>query len=135
MKHLVWACCLALVLAAVPAWGETDVTGLWVSDFYGNKVECHLEQRGRVLYGVVYVNTSAGERNTYHVAGVVTGDHVRAQHGGGNYFDGEVSGDTASGTLYMKKSGISLAMQAKRIKHGKTVPGGLEWPAGLPLGN
>jgi len=135
MKHLAWACCVALFLAAVPAWGETDVTGLWRSEFYGNTVECHLEQRGQALYGVVYVNTSAGERNTYHVAGVIVGSHVRAQNGSGNYFDGDVSGDTASGTLFMKKSGVSLAMKAKRIQHGKTMPGGLEWPEGFPPSN
>jgi len=135
MKYMAWACLGVLLLAAVPAWAETDITGLWRSEFYGNKVECHIEQRGQFIYGVVYVNTQSGERNTYHVAGVVIGNHVRAQHGGGNYFDGDVQGDTASGTFHIKKNGLSVAMRAERVKRGKTVPGGLEWPAGFPPGN
>jgi len=133
MKHVALACFFALFLAALPAGAEqSDVTGLWLTSFYGNQVECHLEQRGKFLYGVVYVLTKAGERNTYHVAGMVNGNHVRAQHGGGNYFEGDVSGDTASGTFHLVKKGVSLAMQAKRVQRGKTAPGGLEWPEGFP---
>ena len=122
---------LATVAVTAAAESRSDVTGLWQSEFYGNKVECHLEERGQFLYGVVYVNTRTGERNTYHVAGMINGNHVRAQHGGGNYFEGEIAGDTASGTFHMKGC-PPLAMKAERVKRGKTTPGGLEWPAGFP---
>jgi hypothetical protein len=123
---------ILLLVTLSPALAQADVSGLWVSDFYGNRVECHIEQRGQFLYGVAYVTTRTGERNTYHVAGLVQGRHIRAQHGGGNYFEGDVEGaDQVSGTFYMK-NGPSIAMQAERIKRGQTVPGGLEWPPGYP---
>jgi hypothetical protein len=131
MKSVLLAFSLLLV-ALSPALAQADVSGLWVADFYGNRVECHIEQRGQYLYGVVYVTTRSGERNTYHVAGLVQGNHLRAQHGGGNYFEGDLENENkASGTFYVK-DGPSVAMQAERIKKGRTAPGGLEWPPGYP---
>jgi hypothetical protein len=125
-------------VALSPAFARTDadVAGLWVAEFFGNKVECHLEQRGQFLFGVATVFTRAGEKNTYHLAGIVDGMHIRALHGSGNYFDGSMQGDdAASGTFFLVKSGQSFSMQAERTKRGQTVPGGLEWPPGYPPSN
>lgn len=135
MKPFLIAC--ALILAALgPANAQADVSGLWVADFFGNKVECNLEQRGQFLYGVATVITRTGERNEYHLAGLIEGGHIRALHGSGNYFDGALQGeDKASGTFFLVKSGQSFAMQAERTKRGQTVPGGLKWPAGYPPAN
>lgn len=125
-----------LLVALTPALAQADVTGLWVAEFFGNKVECNLEQRGQFLYGVATVTTRAGESNTYHLAGLVDGKHIRALHGSGNYFEGEIQGeDKASGTFFLIKSGQSIAMQAERTKRGQTVPGGLQWPPGYPPSN
>ena len=127
---------IVLLLAAVGlARAEADVSGLWVTDFMGNAVECHLEQRGQYLFGRAVVSTMSGERNTYTLAGVVLeSGRIRAVHGSsGNYFEGSVTGqDKASGTFYMVKSGQTLAMQAKRVRSGVTYPGGLPWPPGFP---
>ena len=127
---------IALFFVALsPALAQADITGLWVADFYGNKVECHMEQRGQFLYGVAYVTTKAGERNTYHLAGLILGESVRATHGSGNYFVGSIQNeDKTSGTFFFK-DGPSFSIQADRTKRGKTTPGGLEWPAGYPPAN
>lgn len=134
MKAIVLA--LALLLSAMsPALAQADVTGLWEAEFYGNKVECHLEQRGQFLYGVATVTTRTGERNTYHLGGLIQGNDIRAMHGSGNYFVGSVKdNDKAVGTFYFK-DGPSFAMQADRTKRGQTTPGGLEWPKGYPPSN
>lgn len=134
MKKVFFSILFALA-AAGAARAQADVSGLWVADFMGNAVECHMEQRGQYLFGKAVVNTVSGERNTYTLAGVVLeGGRIRAVHGSsGNYFEGTVNGpDKASGTFYMVKSGQTLAMQAKRVRHGVTYPGGLEWPQGFP---
>jgi hypothetical protein len=124
---------IALFFVALsPALAQADITGLWVADFYGNKVECHMEQRGQFLYGVAYVTTKAGERNTYHLAGLIDGNNIRAMHGSGNFFVGSLqNGDKAAGTFFFK-DGPSFSIQADRTKQGKTSPGGLEWPPGYP---
>ena len=125
-----------LFVALSPALAQADASGLWVAEFFGNKIECHLEQRGQFLYGIAYVTTRSGERNEYHLAGIIQGDHVHALHGSGNYFDGDIQGeDKASGTFFLVKSGQSIAMQAERTKRGQTVPGGLKWPEGYPPAN
>uniref|UniRef100_A0A7C4AIC7 DUF2147 domain-containing protein n=1 Tax=Fundidesulfovibrio putealis TaxID=270496 RepID=A0A7C4AIC7_9BACT len=117
---------------AKPDAPKLDLTGLWKADFMGNRIECHLEQRGDFLYGLAYVYNRSGERITYHLAGVVSGDRVRAMHGSGHVFDGTLQGpDAASGTFTFK-DGPSFSMQAQRTAHGKTAPGGgLNWPAGF----
>ncbi|KAF0234993.1 MAG: hypothetical protein FD177_152 [Desulfovibrionaceae bacterium] len=130
----------AVVPAGVPAGAQAspkttapaDVTGLWVADFFGNRVECHLEQRGQFLYGVAYVLTRTGERNTYHIAGLVLDNTIRAMHGGGNTFVGAVQDENVVAGTFAFKDGPSFAMQAERTMRGKTAPGGLEWPAGYP---
>jgi len=126
----------AVVPAGVPAGAQAspqpDVTGLWVADFFGNRVECHLEQRGQFLYGVAYVHTRTGEKNTYHIAGLVLDNTIRAMHGSGNTFVGAVQGENTVAGTFAFKDGPSFAMQAERTKRGKTAPGGLEWPAGYP---
>ncbi|WP_243311805.1 hypothetical protein [Fundidesulfovibrio agrisoli] len=136
MKPITTACAVLLALAlALPAAASADMTGLWEADFMGNRVECHLEQRGNFLYGVAYVFTRSGDRNTYHLAGMVDHGRIRAQHGSGNYFEGALqNADTAAGTFYFK-DGPSVPMQAKRTAKGRTAPGGLEWPAGFPPAN
>ena len=126
---------LSLLLATLsPALAQADVAGMWQTEFFGNKVECHLEQRGQFLYGVATVTTTSGERNTYHLAGLALPDgQIRAQHGSGNYFAGRLTGeDSVAGTFFFVKNGHSLAMQAERVKRGRTVPGGLKWPEGYP---
>jgi len=131
------ALCIALFVAlAAPVWGSaptSDVEGLWTADFFGNTVECHLEQKGEYLWGVAYVTTRAGERNTYHLVGVVSGDQVVAMHGSsGNRFSGQFTADgKATGTFFMK-DGPSMAMEARRVKGGHTHPGGLQWPPNYP---
>ena len=96
-------------VALSPALAQADITGLWVADFYGNKVECHMEQRGQFLYGVAYVTTKAGERNTYHLAGLIDGNNIRAMHGGGNYFVGSIqNGNKAAGTFFFKDGPVVL---------------------------
>ncbi len=135
MKVLALVIALALAALAIPpANAQADMTGSWRADFFGNKVECHLEQRGQYLYGVAYVTATNGERNTYHMAGVVLDDgRIRAAHGSGNYFDGKLTGaDSVSGTFYFVNKGHSFSMQAERVAHGKTAPGGLKWPDGFP---
>ena len=131
----VFALLLALCLALpIQAQATPDLTGLWKAEFYGNQVECHLEQRGMFLFGKAVVHTATGEKNTYTLAGLVLEDgRVRASHGSsGNYFEGAVQGaDKASGTFHMVKSGHAFAMQAQRVQRGKTYPGGLEWPPGF----
>jgi len=133
---LAGAVMLALALGAViPAAASADMTGLWEAEFLGNRVECHLEQRGKFLYGVAYVHTRTGERNTYHLAGMVDNGRVRAQHGSGNYYEGSLRGeDTTAGTFFFK-DGPSLPVQAQRTARGITLPGGLEWPAGFGAAN
>lgn len=121
-----------LLAALSPANAQADMTGMWVSDFYGNRVECHLEQRGEFLYGVAYVFTRAGERNTYHLAGLYLDNTIRALHGSGNSFIGALQGDDKAAGTFFFKDGPSFAMQAERVKRGKTFPGGLEWPPGYP---
>lgn len=135
MKPFALALLLALTaLAPSPALANSDMTGAWRADFFGNKVECHLEQRGTYLYGVAYVTTTSGERNTYHLIGVVLEDgRIRAAHGSGNYFDGTLTGENSvSGTFYFVNKGHSFSMQAERVAQGKTAPGGLKWPDGFP---
>ena len=129
---------IALALLVLPlqaAAAQPDITGLWVGDFFGNKVECHMEQRGQFLYGVAYVTARNGEKNTYHLVGVIQGAEVRAMHGSGNFFVGTVEeDDKASGTFHFK-NGHSFAMRADRAQRGKTIPGGLSWPDGYPPKN
>jgi hypothetical protein len=127
---------LALVLAAFStSSASADLTGLWEAEFFGNRVECHLEQRGEFLYGVAYVHTRAGERNTYHIGGIVQNGRFRAVHGSGNYFEGSQQGEnTAAGTFFFK-DGPSFSLQAQRTAHGKTLPGGLQWPPGFGPAN
>lgn len=139
MKPLVLAILVflaAILPAGVPAGAQAsasaDVTGLWVADFFGNRVECHLEQRGQFLYGVAYVHTRTGEKNTYHIAGLVLDNAIRAMHGSGNTFVGAVQGENTVAGTFAFKDGPSFAMQAERTMRGKTAPGGLEWPAGYP---
>ena len=122
---LLWA---GLAQAAVAG---NDITGLWVASLYGNSVECHLEQRGEFLYGRVQVTTRTGERNTYHVAGVVMNGEVRAMHGSGHGFVGRLEGANRVSGQFTFKDGPTIGLQAERTACGLTVPGGLQWPAGL----
>lgn len=133
MKALSIALLLALAVPALATAPARNVEGLWTADFFGNAVECHLEQKGQYLWGVAYVTTRAGERNTYHLVGVVSGDHVEAMHGSsGNRFSGQISAEgRASGTFIMR-DGPSFAMEARRVKEGHTHPGGLQWPPNYP---
>ena len=140
-RAFITACALTLILSvcavgsAKPADAPQDMTGLWEAEFFGNRVECHLEQRGQFLYGVAYVHTRAGERNAYHLGGIVDNGRIRAQHGSGNYFEGSLQSEgTVAGTFFFK-DGPSVPMQAQRTAKGKTLPGGLQWPPGFGPAN
>jgi len=135
---------IAMLLALMtPALAQADMSGLWRSEFFGNQVECQLEQRGQYIYGVATVTTNAGERNVYHIAGVVFPDgRVLANHGSGNFFEGSMTGkDTASGTFNIVKKGVpgpkpviehSFDMRAQRVTRGIASAGGLAWPENWP---
>ncbi|GAB6037056.1 hypothetical protein JCM15519_16150 [Fundidesulfovibrio butyratiphilus] len=128
--------CLAVatvLIVSLPAWGrQPDATGLWVANFMGNLVECHLEQRGIYLYGLAFVTTASGERNTYHVAGTLQGKVFYAWHGGGSNFQGTLESDDKVEGLMNFANGAKVAMQARRERCGKTLPGGLDWPPNYP---
>lgn len=108
-----------------------NASGLWVTSMFGNAVECHLEQRGEYVYGVAQVTTRAGDRNTYHLAGVIVNGEVQAMHGSGHRFVGRLEGENRVSGQFVFKDGPTIALQAERIKCGQTFPGGLQWPAGL----
>lgn len=122
----------ALLVLSLPARAQADVTGLWVTSFMGSQVECHLEQRDTFLWGVAFVTTPSGERNTYHLAGRVVGIEVTAMHGGGSSFVGALTEENKVEGLMSFANGAKLTMQARREKHGPTFPGGLVWPEGFP---
>ena len=124
---------LTVLVLALPALGrQPDATGLWVANFMGNQVECHMEQRGIFLYGLAFVTTPSGERNAYHVAGTLQGKSFYAWHGGGSSFQGTLEGDDRVEGLMSFSNGARVAMQARRERCGKTLPGGLEWPPNYP---
>lgn len=127
------AACLLLALT-LPARAGGDLTGLWETSFLGNSVVCHLEQRGEYLYGAAFVTTRSGERNAYHLAGLIVNGKIVAMHGSGHVFKGECQGaDTVAGEFTFK-DGPTVNMQAKRIQRGKTHPEGLKWPEGFGPG-
>lgn len=130
-KQLV--CCILLwaALGQAALAGEKDITGLWVTSMYGNAVECHLEQRGQFLYGVAQVTTRSGERNTYHLGGLIANGEVRASHGSGHGFVGKLEGENRIAGQFTFKDGPTIGMQAERTVCGLTVPGGLQWPDGF----
>lgn len=129
-KRLLAAACIALFLN-LPARACEDLTGLWVSSFMGNSVECHLEQRGDCLYGAAFVTTRSGERNTYHMAGLMVNGKIVAMHGSGHLFQGQCrDADTITGEFTFK-GGPTVSLQAKRTQRGKTHPTGLKWPEGF----
>ncbi|GFK95747.1 hypothetical protein NNJEOMEG_03615 [Fundidesulfovibrio magnetotacticus] len=133
MKTICLAVALLLALPALAAPQPQNVEGLWTADFFGNTVECHLEQKGQFLWGVAYVTTRAGERNTYHLIGIVAGNSVEAFHGSsGNRFSGQVSPEGRVSGNFIMKDGPTIAMDARRVKPGRTHPGGLEWPPNYP---
>lgn len=131
MRRFVLAAAL-LFLMLTPALAQADVSGLWVAELLGNKVECHLEQKGKYLWGVAYVTAPNGERNTYHLTGQATDRHFFTYHSSGHRFSGDLKGgDEVRGTLTLG-NGLSFTVQAERTQHGVTVPGGLQWPEGYP---
>lgn len=129
-KRLIVSLFIVAALASAARAAE-DATGLWVATMYGNAVECHLEQRGSHIFGVAYVTTRSGERNTYHLAGVILNGQVTAMHGAGHVFVGRLEGENHVSGQFTFKDGPSITMQAERVKCGITTPGGLQWPAGL----
>lgn len=140
MKRIVMTAALFLLtlspaLALTQAQAQQDVSGLWVGQLMGNTVKCHLEQRGKYIWGVAYVTAANGETNAYHLTGKADGHHFFVYHSSGHRFVGDIRGeDGLKGTLTLG-NGLSFTVQAERTKRGVTVPGGLEWPPGYPPAN